>query len=281
MTQPLSSLDQESFAPLKIWAVVLVRAGSKRLPQKAMRPLLGQPMVSWYLKALSEAQGFERRFLFTDDPDVLDCTTLQHPAIEIPSFLRPSQTSTDNTSSFDTLRYFLKQWDPALLPPWVMLGQCTSPLVDAKDFEKALALLASQDQAQGLLSVCAPAKPLTWLLTAQAHASGLQHVQPHPVAKSMGQDYLPNGAFYILRTQALLETKGPFSLWDHSPILPYVMPYARSIDIDTPEDFQVAEALLQTQRQISPMPEASYSIQSNLAPLRPRLQVSPPASSCL
>ena len=271
---------------LRIWAVVLARAGSQRLPNKAMLPLCGSPMASWYFKALENVNGIERRFLFSDDESLKRLVQMEHPRIEIPPFQRPSAVSDANTSSFDSLAYFLQEWQRrnlASLPEWIMLCQCTSPLVQTIDFEKALEQLNDQEMSPkaGLLSVCPPSKPLSWLLK-----KAEQKVVPfqNTLFATAEQDYVtPNGAFYIIPTQALLEKPVGFSLWDLEDVLAYEMPWQRSIDIDTAPDFQVAEALLDAQLKMQSPTLESSALESSVLekttvtakPVPPRKQLNP------
>jgi CMP-N-acetylneuraminic acid synthetase len=235
----------------RVWAVVLARAGSQRLPNKAMLPLSQRPMASWYFDALEHAEGLERRFLFSDDDALLNLVQDSHPQIELPPFKRPLSVSEAHTSSFESLAYFLHTWQShtyEALPDWVMLCQCTSPLVQAEDFNAALAELHTHRptlHSTGLLSVSAPNKPLSWLLK---KTQG--HVKPAPMRWHTSEEstyVTPNGAFYIVPTSALLQKPVGFSLWDLDTVLAYEMPWHRSIDIDTATDFQVAEALLNAQ----------------------------------
>ncbi len=204
-------------------------------------------MSSYYFEALSHVQGIQQRFLFSDDADLNAFVQREHPLIELSPFERPAVVSTDEVSSFETLRYFLEQWESSLLPTWVMLCQCTSPLVESIDFEQALRRLqalekevrASSLASTGFLSVTVPQKPLHWLLE-----SSEKGVHPAQVANPHTQYYLPNGAFYIVPTRALLNSPTPFSIWDLECVLPCEMPWYRSIDIDTAEDLRIAERLM-------------------------------------
>jgi CMP-N-acetylneuraminic acid synthetase len=240
--------------PPRVWAVVLARAGSQRLPNKAMLPLCDRPMASWYFDALEDADGIERRFLFSDDDALLALAKGSHPKIELPPFQRPSSVSDAQTSSFDSLAYFLQEWQAQsfdALPDWVMLCQCTSPLVQTVDFQNALQALESYTEnlrSTGLLSVCPPSKPVSWLLKRSEN-----QVLPAGLDLQANEDdtyVTPNGAFYIVPTLALLQKPVGFSLWDLETVVAYEMPWQRSIDIDTAPDFQVAEALLDAQLKI-------------------------------
>ncbi len=268
--------------PPRVWAVVLARAGSQRLPNKAMLPLCNRPMASWYFDALEDAEGIERRFLFSDDDALLDLAKGSHPKIEIPPFQRPPAVSDAQTSSFDSLAYFLQEWQAQsfeALPDWVMLCQCTSPLVQTVDFQKALEDLESYTEnlrSTGLLSVCPPSKPVSWLLKKTQNDVKPANLHLHDDAENT---YVtPNGAFYIVPTLALLQKPVGFSLWDLGTVLAYEMPWQRSIDVDTAPDFQVAEALLDAQLRIESTLCEGTDLEKTVfspKPLAPRKRLNP------
>ncbi len=269
-------------APPRVWAVVLARAGSQRLPNKAMLPLCERPMASWYFDALQDAEGIERRFLFSDDDALLDLAKGSHAKIELPPFQRPPAVSDASTSSFDSLAYFLQEWQAQSfeeLPDWVMLCQCTSPLVQTVDFQKALEDLqthAKDLHSTGLLSVCPPSKPLSWLL--KKTQSNVKPANLHLHDDAENTYVTPNGAFYIVPTLALLQKPVGFSLWDLETIVVYEMPWQRSIDIDTAPDFQVAEALLDAQLKIKNTLLEDSALEKTILstkPLAPRKRLNP------
>jgi CMP-N-acetylneuraminic acid synthetase len=268
--------------PPRVWAVVLARAGSQRLPNKAMLPLCERPMASWYFDALQETDGIERRFLFSDDDALLALAKSSHPKIEVPPFQRPPAVSDASTSSFDSLAYFLQEWQAQSLddlPDWVMLCQCTSPLVQTVDFQNALQALEAQSEnvrSTGLLSVCPPSKPLSWLL--KKWQNNVKPANLHLQDDAENTYVTPNGAFYIVPTLALLQKPVGFSLWDLDTVVAYEMPWQRSIDIDTAPDFQVAEALLEAQLKIKNTLLVESTLEKTILspkPLAPRKRLNP------
>jgi|GEM_PF-5415390 len=237
-------------APSSVWAVVLSRAGSKRLPNKAMRPLHGRPMASWVFDALSACNGLTRRSVFTDDNALLDLLGRNFPDFCIPTFERPPALSRDTTTSIETLRYFLNFWPLEALPPWVMLCQCTSPLVQTGDYQAAIKLastLPEGSQDHCIISVSPPAKPMNWLF--QEAADGTLHrYGSGDSSATHGTTYFPNGAFYVFPTALIYNAPPDFSWMTIPHIHKVVMPWQRSIDIDTYDDFFMAEAMLSTQK---------------------------------
>lgn len=62
---------------------------------------------------------------------------------------------------------------------------------------------------------------------------------PAVASRAEGSD-VPNGAVYVARTSWLLDGGN----WDSPGVLPYYMPVERSVDINTLEDFEAAERVV-------------------------------------
>ena len=59
-------------------------------------------------------------------------------------------------------------------------------------------------------------------------------------SQDMPRAYRPNGAVHVLDVARFRQTRSYFA----PPLVPYVMPAERSVDIDHPADLRLAESLL-------------------------------------
>lgn len=210
------------------WALIVSRQGSTRLPGKATKMLGKKPLIAYTFEACLQAPSISRRMIFSDDPKVLQLA--QASGIEIPGFERPAAISQSDTSTEETLRYFLKQFPASTLPSTMMLLQPTSPFRTWEDIENALALF-NNTPCDGVISVTMPEKPAHWLY--QKNDIGFLE----PLLPQTTEAWLPNGAIYLFKPQQILDGAD----FTSGNILPYVMPRERSIDIDTAEDFRWTE----------------------------------------
>lgn len=218
-----------------IWGLVLSRKNSKRLPGKTLRSLAGKPMLAYTLEAAKGAYGLDQCWMFSDDSEALQLA--DSLGIRIPSFERPEQVSHDKATSEETVHYFLSQFPPEKLPDYLMLLQATSPLRTSQDIDGAIETLFGHStvKADGLVSIFQPAKPLSWLYEQDPGTLLLTSFTQESEHWKM-----PNGAIYIIKPKDVLAGKGLLA----GNILGYEMPWQRSIDVDTIEDFLFAEALL-------------------------------------
>jgi len=216
----------------QVWGLILSRKGSKRLPGKACLPLQGQPLVTYTFEAARSAKKLDKTWLFSDD-DAVKALAEAH-SICIPDFERPEGVSQDTATSEDTLCYFLQQFELTALPHYLVLLQPTSPLRSAEDIDNAI-MAFQNSSADTLISVTQPPKPLQW----SYRRSSDQTLEPAFPDNKADLVY-PNGAIYITRPERLLSGHALAS----GRMVGYEMPWERSIDIDTAEDFRWAEQLL-------------------------------------
>lgn len=233
-----------SIVPPVVWGLIPSRACSRRLPGKALKPLLGKPLLQYTAEAVLQAPSLEKRWIFTNDADALNLAC--NLGLDRPPFERPESVSGDEADSLQTARYFLEQFPAEQRPDVLVLLQPTSPLRTAHDIEAALTIFLAAAETDYLLSVHKPLKPASW--TYELTPSG--HLQP---TLPVGKDYVfPNGAIYIFRVTDLLSGRlqeGLAGRLAQFRLTPYLMPWERSLDVDYPVDLELAGYLLRQQQQ--------------------------------
>jgi N-acylneuraminate cytidylyltransferase len=220
--------------PSPAWtAVIPLRAGSRGLPSKNIRPLAGKPL---YRHALDQAlaAGASRVVITTDMPDVLWAELPTQVAL----VERPAELAGDNVPMAPVLQHALETAD---VHGSVVLLQATSPLRRPADIEAALGVFAG-GYFELVMSVTeADRAVLKWgtlrgnrfqPLSDPAHCFANRQSLPAVVR--------PNGAIYVLDADWFV-TRGSF-VSERIGVLQ--MPAERSQDIDSLEDFERCEALL-------------------------------------
>jgi CMP-N-acetylneuraminic acid synthetase len=229
-----------------VFAIIPARAGSKGVPGKNLRLLGGRPLLAHSVRAARQARCVTRILLSTDDPVLAEAGI--SCGAEVP-FLRPANLATDTSPVIDAVAHLLENMQAAEegIPDYILLLQPTSPLRTAEDIDVAFRLIKS-GTADAVMSVTeAKDHPL---LCKQMDCCG--QITPYvesPLNAARRQDlppaYVPNGAIYLIRTEVLLSARA----WCPPGTCAYVMPPERSIDIDTPADFELAEWLFQRRQQ--------------------------------
>ena len=229
----------------RVLALITARGGSKGLPGKNVRPLLGRPLIAWSITAAIECRSVDRVIVSTDDEVIAKAA--RDGGAEVP-FLRPSELAQDGSSHISVVEHAL-DWlreRESLVPDYLLLLQPTCPLRTSEDIEAAVAL-ALEKKARAVVSVCEP-RHHPFALKRLTPEGTLADFMPSGLAYARRQDFpavwAVNGAIYLTQP-AVLRNERTFEPAD---TIPYLMPQERSIDIDTLWDFQLAEMILQHRR---------------------------------
>ena len=219
----------------RMLSIIPARGGSKGLPRKNILPLRGKPLIAWTIEAAQRASSVGRVVVSTDDDEIADVALGFN--CDVP-FRRPAELATDIATSMDVLFHALAEisgWE------YVVLLQATSPLRTFEDIDAAFERMTKVG-APACVSVCGVEESPYWMYTL---AGGDRLVSLLPAtAVTRRQDlppaYILNGAIYIAEINWLKSSR---TFTTHETV-GYVMPRARSIDIDTYEDFVACEAAL-------------------------------------
>lgn len=224
----------------RIYALIPARGGSKGIPRKNLKPLAGQPLIAWTILPALRSGCFGRVLVSTDDEEI--AATSRQLGAEVP-FLRPPELASDTARSADVVLHALDWLRAHDLgePDVLVILQPTSPLRTETDLQAALALVRSRE-AVAVASVSPAPHPPAWLRRINAQGELEEWLPAAAVHRRQDADalYQLNGALYAIR---------PARFRQDRTFLPpgtqaYVMPAERSLDIDTPWDFHLAELLL-------------------------------------
>lgn len=222
---------------MAILGLIPARGGSKGIPRKNVRLIAGKPLIVWTIEAALAAKTIDRVVVTTEDPEIA-AIARTHGA-EVP-FLRPAELARDETPGIDPVLHAL-----GLLSGFnaVVLLQPTSPLRTASDIDAAVAL-AGMGGGANVVSVT-EAPHAGWSFT--MGATGVLEMDGRDIAvrrQDLPKQFTLNGAIYVSAPEGLRT--------DRSFLVPgtigYPMPAERSVDIDTPLDWRIAEMLLGDRR---------------------------------
>lgn len=225
----------------RIIAIIPARGGSKRIPGKNIRPLAGKPIITYTIAAARESGLFERIVVSTDSPEIAEVAR-QYGA-EVP-FLRDAKLADDVTPVSEVTADVLLRLDPAgdkfdvvaqLMPNCPLRNACD--VSDSlRQFEKA--------GAESQISVVRYGWQNPWWAMRRNERYELEPVfkeQMTARSQDLPELFCPTGAIWWARTGTLRQTK-TFHLENRSG---WEIPWQRGIDIDTFEDWAMAEVLFQ------------------------------------
>jgi N-acylneuraminate cytidylyltransferase len=222
-------------------AVIPARGGSKRLPGKNARLIGGRTTLARAVDAALESELFARIVVSTDDPAI--AALAERCGADVP-FLRDAALADDVTPVSAVTVDALERVDPdGTRYDHVAQLMANCPLRTAADVRASHAcFVASAAPAQ--LSVAAFGWQNPWWAMALAPDGALRPLFPKR-ATQRGQDLPPlfavTGAVWwaaaaVLRRARTFHVAGRTG-WE--------MPWERAIDIDTADDWQLAELLVE------------------------------------
>lgn len=220
--------------------IIPARGGSKGIPRKNIKLLGGKPLISYSVRCAIEAWAEFGGYIIvsTDDAEIAEVARLCGIDVE---YMRPAYLGGDTVSSRDVMLDVMDWADRRGLDyDCIVLLQPTSPLRKADDVKGAMSLYNSK--LDMVVSVCrSDANPYYNLF--EADADGFLHICKGQGNYTRRQDAPPvleyNGAVYVINPDSLRRC----GLGEFERRIPYIMPASRSIDLDTPDDWERAELI--------------------------------------
>lgn len=221
--------------------IIPARGGSKGIPGKNIKPLGGRPLIAYSIEAARQAGADDQHIILsTDYPSIAD--TARSLGLEVP-YMRPAALATDTAGSREVILDAMDWADrQGIVYDCVVLLQPTSPFRTADDITGALALYSPDIDM--VVSVTPAASNPYYNCFETDPATGFLHISKGDGLYTRRQDAPPaweyNGAVYVINPLSI--RRQPLGAFARR--VPFVMPRDRSIDLDTPADWLVAEVLL-------------------------------------
>lgn len=226
--------------------IIPARGGSKGIPHKNIKLLGKRPLIAYSIDVAKNVAALlslseSHILLSTDDKEI--AAVAESLGINVP-YHRPAHLATDASGSREVM---LDAMAFARLEgiefDCILLLQPTSPFRTTEDVTGCLRLYESSD-ADMVVSVkeasanpyynCFETDPTTGTLHISKGTGLITRRQDAPKAWEF------NGAIYVINPASLLAM--PMGAFPKR--IPYEMPAIRSIDLDTPIDWIMAEAIL-------------------------------------
>ena len=222
-------------SPLSAIAIVTARGGSQRIPRKNLRDFAGKPMIAWPVETAVRSGLFDRVIVSTDDPDIADAAI--RAGAEAP-FVRPAELADHHAGTVEVVGHAV-DWARSA-------GQdfdCACCLYGTAAFTSPSDLASARDlHSEGWDYVFAAGRfqraPQRALVRGEGGAAAM--LQPE-YAGTRSQDlkpaYFDAGQFYWGSADAWAQRRPIFG-----PRTSFIeLPPERAVDIDTPDDWAMAE----------------------------------------
>jgi pseudaminic acid cytidylyltransferase len=220
-------------------ALIPARGGSKRIPNKNIKPFHGKPIIGYSIEAAQQSGCFERIIVSTDDSDIarvaLSC------GAEVP-FIRPAEFADDHATTIDVILHTL-DWlsERQQCPEYLCTIYATAPFIEAAALSDSLELLEKNKRYQYCFGVTEFPSPIQRAFRISPEGTLDMFYPEHFLSRSqdLEQAYYSAGQFCWGRAKAFLEGISMYS----GTSIPFLLPGHKVQDIDTLEDWAKAEAL--------------------------------------
>lgn len=220
--------------------IIPARGGSKGVKDKNIRNIAGKPLLAWSIEQALECELIDRVIVSTESQKI--AAIAEKYGAKVP-FLRPEALARDDSPTEPSLIYSVEELGKqGYYPKAVILLQPTSPIRNPGRLKKAIELF-NHENADSLVSVCEE-HPYFWkdLKNPTALYNYNQRLRRQDI-KPKDRWYQENGSIYITKTKMLIEKKNRLC----GKIVMFQMEKHESLDLDTVDDFTVAEAIIRKQ----------------------------------
>ena len=220
-------------------AIIPARGGSKRIPQKNIREFAGRPLIEHSICAAMESDVFDKVVVSTDSDEIAEIAL--GAGAEVP-FTRPAELADDYTPTDPVIMHALS---------WLLEHDCSinyfcciypNPFIRSESLVKGFELLEKK-QVSSVIPVTTFPFPIYRAYKVSGRGA-LEFVFPENAnvrSQDLQEAYHDVGQFYWCNCKKYLAVQNILQ----SDTLPLIIPRYLSQDLDTPEDWELAEKLYQ------------------------------------
>lgn len=216
-------------------AVITARGGSKRIPKKNIKEFCGKPIIAYSIEAALESGVFEEVMVSTDSEEIAEIA--REYGASVP-FMRSERTSSDFATTSDVLDEVIETYRRhAKFFDYFCCLYPTAPFITVDHLQSAYQKL-KDSEADALITVVKYDFPPQRAFIIE---NGVLAYEFPEYAQMRSQDLRPIyhdcGQFYFYRTHSFVNRKAALC----EKTIPFVLNSMEVQDIDTVEDWEIAE----------------------------------------
>ena len=219
------------------YAFIPVRGGSKGLPGKNIMEFMGEPLITRAVRIALKTNIFDEVIVNTDDATIADIATDAGASV----IIREDEMGSDTAEVDPLIVWTINNYQHQFLHienSLITLLYCTAPLRKTSDIVATCNLVASGD-FDSSLSLCETSDYL-WAKDGDVFIP--QNYDPSSRAARQTESwnqFKENKAVYCFKAKEIMKSKCRLN----GRVGAHLMPETRSIDVDTLNDFKLAESL--------------------------------------
>ena len=214
-------------------SIILARGGSKGIKNKNLQILNGKPLIYWSIKKSLECKKISKTWVSSDSEKILNLSKNFGANI----IKRPRIYSKDSSSSESAWEHAIKYINKEKkICNYVVGIQPTSPLRDAKDFERGINIF-EKNKLDSLFTSLKINDYFIWFYKKKLLAN--YDYSNRPRRQIIEDKFLENGSFYIFSSSGFLNAKCRL----FGKIGTYKMSKIKSFQVDDKEDLEIIKKL--------------------------------------
>jgi len=221
-------------------AVIPARGGSKRIADKNIRLFCGKSIIAYSIESALQSEVFDRVIVSTDSEQIAEVANSY--GAETP-FLRPPELADDHTPTIPVIKHAIETLEATTGAKPVSFACCiyaTAPFIQAADLQAGFNVLKSDSETDFCFTATSFPFPI-WraIKIADQKVEMFWPENGDKRSQDLEEAYHDAGQFYWGTSHAWRNASNIFKASSTA----VVVPRSRVQDIDTPEDWQRAEAM--------------------------------------
>ena len=229
--------------------MMALRSGSKGVKDKNVRSLGGIPLFAHAARAVLGSHAYRENGTLLVNTDSMEYARIANEYGAVTPFIRPEGMARDSSPIREAIDYTFNFFEArAEKFDLFALIQATSPFTISADLDRAVAVLRSGERVKSVISVTEVDVPPVWCNTLDETLS-MKNFLSKEIRQKNRQElpkyYRVTGAVRIARWVDFRANNYDWYFDDSKAV---IIDRARSIDIDSEEDFSYAEFLLHNRK---------------------------------
>ena len=246
-------------------ALIPARSGSKRVPDKNIRPLAGHPLIAYTIAAALQSRIFAAVVVSTDSERYADIA--RYYGAEVP-FLRPAELAGALSPDIEWLEYSLKRLrGEGRVYDCFSILRPTSPFRQAETIRRAWQEFLAEEGVDSLRAIekCKQHPGKMWVVRGKRMTPLLPLSPPEQPwhssqYQSLPEVYAQNASLEIAWTRVVFEGRTIAG----NVLMPFFTHGYEGFDVNQPYDWQLAEELIRSgQARLPSVPQAPYRFEEH------------------
>ena len=219
----------------KVVAIITARGGSKRIPRKNIKDFCGKPIIAYSIEAALDSGIFQEVMVSTDDEEIAEVS--RRYGAKVP-FMRSAEASSDYATTADVLTEVLGEYEKR---GYTFHKMCslypTAPFVTGEKLRMAMKLLESSDMDSVMSVTAFSFPPMRGMYIRDGRLVYCNPEYERVRSQDIETMYHDCGQFNCVKVD-VFQRKHTLVM---DRTVPFIIPESEVQDIDTIEDWKLAE----------------------------------------